>query len=85
MPSGQQTGDGQILVKVRPVDVGTVPKDLKVAALPERPVPQTGIPNQRRRDRAAIHQVNGKAVARHPDGSSASFLYFDDQRIHTSS
>jgi len=67
------------------MDVGTVPKDLKVAAFPERPVPQTGIPNQRHRDRAAIHQVNGKAVARHPDGSSVSFLYLNDQGIHTSS
>ena len=40
------------------MDVGTVPKDLEVVALPRRAVPKAWIPDERHHDSAAIHQIN---------------------------
>jgi hypothetical protein len=47
-------------------------------------VPEAWIPDEWHHDGPTIHQVNRQGFAGHPRGLSASFLYFNDQRTHTS-
>ena len=60
------------------MDVGAVPKDFKVVALPRRAVPEAWIPDERYHDGAAIHQVDRQGFIGQPRGLSASFLNFND-------
>jgi hypothetical protein len=58
MATGQKTGHSQILIKIRPVKICPVPKDLKMAALLNRAMPQTRVPRQRHDDGPTVHQIN---------------------------
>ena len=55
--ASQHTGDGEVLVKIGPVQVGAVSSYVKVTTLFRCAVPKTVKPAERHDDRPPIHEI----------------------------
>ncbi len=56
----KQTGDRQVLVKVRPMNVRTVTEDLEIVSFVFRTMPKPRIPNQRDNDGSTVDEIDAQ-------------------------
>lgn len=65
--TGEESGDAEVLIEVRPVDEGTVLEDLEGAALRRRAIPQAGEPAQRHYQGPSVDEVDRQRLLIHHD------------------